>query len=274
MIGPLLFLAGALLVPAPDEPPALGQRIEIDGATVFIPKDFKPQGDVVNVVLSLHGAGRAVEPAIVATGWPAVLIEFNRSGLSRVYAEPFSDPKLFPRLLDDALEAVRHAQRIAWPKLGKVIVSSFSAGFGGVREMLKVPAHFDRIDALFMADSLYAGYTGDPALHMVNPGLMDGFVRFAQAAAEGKKTFVLTHSAQVPEGYASTTETADHLLKAVGGDASSTERDWGDGWIQTRRFARGRFVVLGFRGAEGPDHLRHLRSIEQIWKASPALFSD
>jgi hypothetical protein len=74
----------------------------------------------------------------------------------------------------------------------------------------------------------------------------------------------------VPEGYASTTETADFLIRAVGGEPESTQVVWADGWTQTRRFARGRFLVFGFAGGEGTDHLRHLREIERIWKAIPA----
>jgi pimeloyl-ACP methyl ester carboxylesterase len=34
--------------------------------------------------------------------------------------------------------------------------ASFSAGFGGIRELLAVPEHFARIDGLILADSLYA----------------------------------------------------------------------------------------------------------------------
>ena len=48
------------------------------------------------------------------------------------------------------------------------------------RELLKVPEHFARIDTLVMADSLYAGYEGDPSLHHVDPALMEGFRRFHQ----------------------------------------------------------------------------------------------
>jgi hypothetical protein len=98
---------------------------------------------------------------------------------------------------------------------------------------------------------------------------MEGFRRFALEAAAGRKTFVLTHSAQVPEGYGSTTETADFLIRAVGGAAEPTDVPWTDTWRQTRRFARGRFLVLGFAGAEPADHLAHLRNIARIWLAIP-----
>src|SRR5579864_4224530 len=156
------FLLGAALSQTDDAPAPAGMRIDIGGATLFIPSGFHPKGDAVNFVLHLHGAPRVLEPAFVESGWPAVLIEFNRKGLSSVYSEPFSDPRLFPALIDRALEAVKSAGLAQDPKAGKVVVSSFSAGFGGVRELLKVPEHFERISALVMADSLYAGYAPDP----------------------------------------------------------------------------------------------------------------
>ena len=205
----LLLLAQA---PAPAPPPD-GRRVDLGGeATLFIPAAYKPAGGVVNVVLHLHGASSVVEPAIVGVGWPSVLVEFNRKGLSSVYTKPLTDRTLFPRLLDRTLAAVKEAKLADDPKLGWVVVSSFSAGFGGVRELLKVPEHYDRIGAVVLADSLYSGYRGDPKEHRVDPDLMAGFRRFASDAAMGRKSLLVTHSAQVPEGYASTTETADDLI--------------------------------------------------------------
>ena len=146
-----------------------------------------------------------------------------------------------------------------------MVVSSFSAGFGGVRAMLKDPDHFARIDGLIMADSIYCGYAGDPKDRRVDPALMDGFRRFAIEAAAGRKTFLLTHSALIPEGYASTAETADFLIDAVGGKAEPVKVEWIKGWTQTRTFTKGRFVVLGFAGTEGADHMSHLRQIARLW---------
>jgi hypothetical protein len=248
------------------QPPDLGRRIDLGEAVVFVADGYRPDGDVVDVVMHLHGAASVVEPALVATGWRAVLVEFNRPGLSSAFAKPFSDRALFTRLLDGAVKAVGDLGLAKKPQLGRVVVSSFSAGFGGVRELLKDPDHFARIDALVMADSLYSGYEGDPAAHRVDPRLMGDFRRFTRAAAEGKTVFLLTHSAQVPEGYASTTETADDLIQAVGGHPEPVRIDWGGGWTETRSMTRGSFRVLGFSGTEGPDHLRHLRGIAAIWK--------
>lgn len=260
-----LVLTPASAATAPT-PPGRRAVLDVEGATLFVPEGYRPGPDgSVDVVLHLHGGPAVVEPALVEAGFPAVLVAFNRKGLSSVYSRPFADPTLFPRLLDEAMRAVRGFGLAGAPKPGRVVVSSFSAGFGGVRELLKVPAHVDRIDGLVMADSLYAGYTGDPARAQVDPALMDGFRRFAAAAAAGRKSFLLTHSAQVPGGYAGTTETADFLIRALDGAAAPVRVDWGGGWTQTRNFTRGRFVVLGFDGTGPADHLAHLRRLGALW---------
>jgi hypothetical protein len=250
--------------------PVPGRRADlgIEGASLFVPEGYKPAPDAaVDVVLHLHGATSVVEPALVESRWPsAVLIAFNRKGLSRVYAEPFSDRTLFPRLLDAARSALKRMHVADDPRIGRVVVSSFSAGFGGVRAMLKDAEHFARIDGLVMADSIYCGYAGNPKDRRVDPALMDGFRRFAVEAAAGRKTFLLTHSALIPDGYASTAETADFLIDAVGGKADPVKVDCGNGWTQIRAFAKGRFVVLGFAGTEGADHMSHLRQIGKLWK--------
>ena len=247
-----------------------GRRVDLGGeATLFIPAGYRPETNRVDVVLHLHGAPTVIEPAMVKVGWRGILIEFNRKGLSSVYTKPFADPALFSRLLDGALKSVREAGLSSAPKLGTVVVSAFSAGFGGVRELLKVPENFARIDGLVLADSLYCGYVGDPKLRQVDPALMDGFRRFAREAAAGRKSMLVTHSTQVPEGYASTTETADDLIASLGGTASPSVENRGPGLVETRRFTRRDLLILGFAGAGPEDHMAHLRSIDRLWIKLP-----
>lgn len=265
---PLVPILAALAILAIDPPE--GSRLDLPSdARLFVPARWEPRDGGVDVVLHLHGTPTVTEPALAASGWNAVLVSFNRKGLSAAYTGPFSDPSLFPRLLDETLQAIAEKRPGGPYRIERVIVSSFSAGFGGVRELLKQPPASDRIDAIVLADSLYCGYEGDPAAKRVSADLMSGFRRFAREAAEGRKSMLVTHSAQVPPGYGSTTETADDLLGFVGVAAEPDATGWGDGWSQTRSATRGRLAVLGFSG-EGPeDHMRHLRRIGDLWKRLP-----
>lgn len=266
-MNPVLALTLSALL-APTMAPA-ARRIDLDGATLILPEGYRPARGVVDLVVHLHGAESAVERALGESGWPVAAVVVNRKGLSSAYARPFADPKLFTALLDRALAAIRAEGLADEPRLGRVAVSSFSAGFGGVRALLAVPEHFRRIDALILADSLYCGYAGSAADRRLDPEKMAGFRRFAAEAAAGGKTLVLSHSAQVPEGYASTTETADDLIRRVGAPTEARDDDWGEGWRLKRRCRRGRFLALGFAGDGPEDHVRHLRRLGAIWEATP-----
>ena len=60
----------------------------------------------------------------------------------------------------------------------------------------------------------------------------------------------------------------------MGGKAEPAKVAWADGWTQTRAFSKGRFVVLGFAGTEGADHMSHLRQISKLWKRYLAIPAD
>jgi hypothetical protein len=244
------------------------RRIELGEAVLVLPAGYRPRGGRIDVMLHMHGAAPAVEKALGDSGWTGPLLLFNRKGLSSVYTEPFRDPALFTRLLEKAQKEIGSVWPADDPKIGRVFVSSFSAGFGGTRELLAVPAHFERINGVILADSIYAGYLGDPAQRRIDPATMAGFRKFAVEAAAGRKTMIVSHSAQVPDGYASTTETAADLIGYIGGKVTAVDEDWGEGWRLKRRFANGRFLVLGFAGAGPEDHMRHLRRLGKIWQAA------
>src|SRR6516225_3234241 len=119
----ILWLAMGLIVTLPgpgaeSTPPGHRVGLGVEGASLFVPDGYRPEAeDVVDVVLHLHGAASVLEPALVDARWPAVLIVFNRKGLSRVYAEPFSDPKLFPRLLEAARSALKELHVAGEPRI-------------------------------------------------------------------------------------------------------------------------------------------------------------
>ncbi|WP_169976901.1 hypothetical protein [Tautonia rosea] len=246
-------------------------RVEIpSGATVIVPSELPGTGPI-DLVLHLHGAVGAIDRALEESGWRAVAVVVNEPGLSSAYARPFSDPERFPTLLDEARTVIK--TRVPEHDLdrGRLIVSSFSAGFGGVRELLGQPEAVNQIDALVLADSLYCGYEGNPADRRLDPEKMVGFRHFASDATAGRKAMLVTHCELIPDGYGSTAESADDLVRHVGGTFEQVNEDLGDGWILSRRCDDGAFRVLGFEGTEGEDHLRHLRRLGELWRHLPEL---
>jgi len=261
----LVALGGVQEVPKPallEAPP--GQRFQLTDGQLFIPEGFKPAGGAADLTIHLHGTALRAELNLARTKQPGVSVTVTLPGLSGVYTEKFRDPAVFRRILEETRSKV--ADAAGAPELGvaPVTITSFSAGFGGVRELLKNPEAFARIDTLVMADSIYAGFTGDRARREVDPANMEGFVRFAREAVEGRKRMLVSHTELLTPNYASTAETADYLIKQLGGAREKVSEAWpGELQLQSR-FVKGKLKIYGFAGDAGPDHMKHLFNVWQF----------
>jgi hypothetical protein len=90
------------------------------------------------------------------------------------------------------------------------------------------------------------------------------FTDFARAAIRGEKRFVVTHSEIFPGTFASTTETADWLLRALDLRRTPVIR-WGPrGMQQLSEVHAGGFELLGFAGNSGPDHVDQLHAMPEF----------
>lgn len=235
------------------------------------PLDTARPGDLL---IHFHGAVDTIRGAMERAGTSATVVVVNQPGLSAAYAAPFrDDPDLFEHLLTEPLRAAGDGAGAPAPRWRRVTLSCFSAGYGAVREVLRDEHSAARVDAIVAADSIYAGLDeagSADGVRRVELRDMAAFLAFARAAAAGEKSFLITHSAQ-PTPYASTTETADFLLDALGIDREPVAAAADEAFPQTSRAGRGRFEVLGFAGASGPAHLFHLRAIDRWWQAAERL---
>jgi len=223
----------------------------------------------LDLLIHFHGAVPVVTRNFEHARLDAVLVAVNFKGLSSAYAKPFRSSDLFRDLLDRTMSQLRESGRAdEETKWGQICVSSFSAGYGAVREILKIPGHFDRIDGLLAADSIYAGLEAGDSVRRVNKHQMHDFLRFSRLASQDKKRFLLTHSyLQTP--YASTRETADFLLDAIPIQREEVRRQDADFQRLVSRASRGGFTVLGYEGTTGAAHLQHLHHISQYWRKLP-----
>jgi len=198
------------------------------------------------VILHFHGDSWLPEQSVAAIYPNATVIAINAGSGSDVYQEAVKTPEAFQALLSEMGAAT-----------GKrpVILTSFSAGYGAIRAILR--HSFDRIDAILLMDSLHAGYE-DKAVASAD---VDVFLTFAKAAVAGKKRMLVTHSEVFPGTFASTTETADWLVRELHLHRVPVLR-WGPvGMQQTSEVRRGRFAILGFAGNSAPDHVDHLHGM-------------
>ena len=231
---------------------------------VFSTDDLQANGRP-SVLVHFHGDAKTCERNLAACNWKGILVTVNCNGLSSAYRRPFQNASLFDDVLEHARRELIKAERI--PKDASfhgVHVSCFSAGYGAVREILKVKKYQQRIETVVAADSIYASIHQDGDRRLVDQPQMQPFLRFAELAIAGDKTFLISHSQLPVEPYASTVETADYLLARL--EMNRAETTSRRGFLPISQATKGNFHVLGFAGMDGEAHLRHLRNIASLWK--------
>ncbi|MEN1678909.1 MAG: hypothetical protein AAGJ46_04910 [Planctomycetota bacterium] len=264
-IGTLTTVAALLLLSlAPvafgQLPTARGQALSLSRSQwrLFLPEglEARPDGGV-DLLVHFHGDPQTVWNNAAYAELNAAIVTVNYSGLSSAYRVPFEDRSLFQQLLNDA-----RATLAARPGFGAetdwdgLAVSSFSAGYGAVREILAARSYLGRIDSLLAADSLYATTASDGT---ALDSQMARYKSFADLAAAGTKRFIFTHSEVLTFTYESTRETGDELLQHLNLLAEPTG-ETGLGPLEyNRRAKRGGFELWGADGAGAEDHLNHLR---------------
>lgn len=266
-------------------PPATapaGQQIEVvDGdfkALLFVPPTFAlPADGRVDLAVHFHTEPWFAIEEHLRRGLIGPLLVVTVGQGSSAYARPFRDADRFGRLLDAVgVKLTPQADRLATVR--NVDVTSFSAGYGAVREILKQERYVERIRRVVLLDSLYASW--DPA--STQPGAtsrplpenMLPFARFVELAAEGRKTFVLTHSS-VQTPYANTQATADWIAAHVGArwievPAGTTPASTDPDFPLYRRADLGHLHLWGYGGDAAQAHLTHVRHLADVWKALDA----
>jgi hypothetical protein len=232
---------------------------------LWMPDDVKAR-DTFDLVIHFHGAAWLPEQA-VAGQRNTVAAVLNLGVGSGAYDHAFADPTVFDSLLAGVTRefstANGHTSRI-----GRVALVGFSAGHGAVRAILREPRHFMRVHDVLLLDGMHTSYVPDGTV-LEKGGSLDttnlvAFANFARAAMRGEKRFVVTHSEIFPGTFASTTETADWLLHALGLHRTPVLR-WGPrGMQQLSEVGSGRFEVLGFAGNSAPDHIDHLHAMPEL----------
>jgi hypothetical protein len=271
-----ILIASLLAAQAVDRPAAAqlstatGRQIAMSSAAwkIFIPSTYQHRiGDATDLLVHFHGDPQTYWNNVKYANLNAVVLTVNYSGLSSAYSTPFANASLFQTILDEAQTKVRaqadFADNMVWDKIG---VSSFSAGYGAVREILKTATYRDAIDALLAADSLYATTAGDGT---PLDSQMANYKTFASLAKNGQKTFLYSHS-QVPTyTYETTGECGDELLQSLGVSAPAYNAG-GLGTLNFYRHAKsGNFELWGALGADGDSHLEHLRYAGEFLQHMP-----
>ena len=233
---------------------------------VFIPAGTS-HADALHLVVHFHGGAFIPEYAVSQLGGDHVVAVVNLAPGSGVYDRTFSDPAVFDSLLANITRetsvALNHPATFT-----DVTLVGFSAGHGAVRAILRDSAHFDRVNAVLLLDGLHTSYVPENTV-VEKGGTLDErnlavFVRLARMAMRGDKRLLITHSETFPGSFASTTETTDYLVEALGLLRTSVLR-WGPrGMQQLSEVKTGRFEIEGFAGNAGPDHIDQFHGMPEF----------
>lgn len=229
--------------------------------------DSARHADRVDLLVHFLGAAWLPEAAAARRGGPVAVATVNLGAGSGVYDRAYTDPAAFDSLMA-GIARVAGALRGRPTTIGRVTLTGFSAGHGAIRAILREPRHFARVSAILLLDGMHTSYVPDGTV-LANGGTLDernlaAFAEFARAARRGEKRFVVTHSEIFPGTFASTTETSDWLLRALGLSRTPVLRAGPRGMQQLSDVHEGGFHLLGFAGNTAPDHIDHLHGLPEF----------
>jgi hypothetical protein len=220
-----------------------------------------------DLVVHFHGAAWLPKQAVAGLASPAVAAAVNLGAGSGVYHRTYAEPAAFDSLVARVEREISAAAGGA-VRIERLTLSAFSAGHGAVRVILREPRHFARVDAVLLLDGMHTAYlpegVGIAAGGVLETMNLVAFADFARAAARGEKRFLITHSEIFPGAYASTTETADWLLRALDLRRAPVLRRGPRGMQQLGETRAGGFEVLGFAGSSAPDHVDHFHAMPEL----------
>jgi len=234
-----------------------GRRLPLELGTLFIPEKVT-QARRVKLLLFFHGGDWLPEFSVAQQRNMAVITVQAGAGSSS-YVKLFTDPERFLRLIAEA-------EAKSGLKVGEIDLGGWSAGCGALRQILSDAASYDRVSGVLCIDGVHTGYVNGkpgPEESEIETDNLQVWLRLGHDAMAGQKRFILTHSEIFPGTFASTTETADYLLREWGLAAHPVVQ-WGP--MKTQMLSEvktGGLLVVGFAGNSAPDHVDQLHSLPE-----------
>lgn len=234
----------------------VGRRHELTLGRLFVPGNVSPQGGTVPLLVFFHGGSWIPEVAAEKAGMAVLHAQWHtRSGWT--YSGLFKAPERFGSWIHEA-------EAVAAFKFGPIYLGGWSAGCQAVREILRHPENVAQVEGAYLLDGVHTSYTEGkpgPLESRLDSGNLEPLLHFAKLAVAGQKSLLLVHGEIFPGTYASTTETADWLLRALRLRRKPVLA-WGPmGTQQLSEVKAGRFVLMGFAGNSAPDHVDLLHAL-------------
>jgi len=242
--------------------------------TLFVPQPVA--SDTCRLTIHFHTAAWFIIQEHVRRGATNPLACFHLGEGSTVYRRPFEDRDQLNRCISAVEKKLGELGSRTRVVVSELELSSFSAGYGAIREIVKSPDYRERIKAIVLADSMY----GSLETNVVDPQSVrspakehvDAWVPFARAAMSGSKTFVLSYSEVPTATYASSSECADALARRLDltpsvlppkSEPATTDLEF----PLLRRVDSGGLHLWGYGGTNAQAHMTHARHLADLWRA-------
>jgi hypothetical protein len=227
---------------------------------VYVPARVTLRDGRFDLLVHFHGAAVHQEKNVDQAELPAVVVSVNGGTGSGPYAEMVSSAGAFDAIASHARRALVKARGREDVDVGRIALSSWSAGGAAVR--LLIDREPDRFDAVLVADGLFSTFA-DPKTRSPAPGPLAPFVRYARRAAAGDALFVLTHTDIDTRDYPSTSECSHALLAELGFSKETPPPGIAPlGGEPTYAVDRGAFHVRGFSGKAAADHVAQIEGLD------------
>jgi len=238
-----------------------GRREELALGTLFVPRRLAPKpGERKTLPLLIAFHAGAWVPEVAGDTVGAAVVGVQIAAGSSGYAAAVAEPGRLDSLLEEA-------ERKAGARLRPVTLAGWSAGCGAIRELLRHPEAVARIDRVLAIDGIHTDYDDGrpgPLESRLETGKLEPWLAFAREAVAGRRRLLVVHTEIFPGTFASTTETADWLLGALGLKRHPVAR-WGPmGTVVLSDTRAGGLRVQGFAGNSAPDHVDLLHALPDL----------
>lgn len=233
-----------------------GERIPLGTGTLYVPPAAGRRSGVP-LLIFFHGGKWLPEVAAQRTRQAAIVIQLGVG--SGTYAREFEDRERFPELLAEA-------EQKSGLRFGAITLGGWSAGCAAVREILRGERAYERVSNVLCIDGIHTGYVDGkpgPLESNIETGNLTTWLKAGRDAIAGHKRVVVTHSEIFPGTFASTTETADYLVRELGIKRRAVLR-WGPmGTQQLSEARQGKLLIVGYAGNSAPDHVDQLHALPE-----------
>lgn len=257
--------AGPTPTVEPPEPPPEREAVRVSlgrGTELYLPPWFAPKRGGYDLVVHFHGESRWQEANVAHDKLDAAVVSVNLGVGTEPYAKAFQSGAAFDQLLANTHAAIVKSGRDEGARVRRIALSAWSAGFSSVARVL-TDAVAERVDAVLLADGFFTFFT-DPKKRIVHAAGIEKFARFASAARQDRKLFVITHTT-IPTGpYPSAQECVAKLLEMTALPKTEAVKTGPRDLHQLYTVDDGSFHVRGFEGTQASDHVKQLHVMGEI----------